>query len=126
MFRAKVKPVQLRRPWKAQFVISTDEDGVLPRNMAERDRVKTICVIEARLDNVTRIVKNRHWWNSGERYELAFFEIQLIPESTSLKFRLLSDGKLLNSEQDKVTVTWDTARVQSMSSLDPLDQMYLV
>jgi len=94
-------------------------------SMAERDLVRDLCVISVDLSRVTeRVVYNKHWWNFGRRYELAHFLVKLIPGHADLKFRLLNGKHLLNSEEDRVEVTWGAARVQSLQSIDELDRLY--
>ena len=108
-FKAKLQPAQLRRPWKAQFVLSTAPRDRLPPSVAKENNVRTLCIVEAMLDNVSRKVKNHHWWNFGMRYELALFEIRLIPGPADLKFQLWNDNKLVNSSDDSIEVRWGAA-----------------
>jgi hypothetical protein len=122
-FKAKLQPAQLRRPWKAQFVMSTVPREQLPSSIA-RDSVKNLCIIEAKLDNVSKTVRNHHWWNLGTRYELAVFDVRLIPGSADLKFQLLNNNRLINDEQDSVEVTWEAATNKSSPELNEMDHMY--
>lgn len=84
--------------------------------MAERALVRTLCVVTANIERVERVVRNRHWWNFGERYELAKLEAKLCPGYADLKIQLLSNGKQLNREDDKVDVRW------AMATTSPLLQ----
>lgn len=93
--------------------------------MAERDLVKTLCIVSANLQHVDRVICNKHWWNFGQRYELATLQIELVPGHADLKIRLLNGRRLVNNEEDHVEVSWDTARVQSLTSIDELDQIYV-
>jgi hypothetical protein len=123
-FKAKLQPAQLRRPWRAQFVLSTAPRGRLPPSVAKENDVKTLCIVEAMLSNVSRKVKNRHWWNFGVRYELALFDIKLIPGPADLKFQLWNDNKLINSDDDSIEVKWDAAvRNLSIPELEELNDM---
>ncbi|KAH0844994.1 hypothetical protein Z517_00879 [Fonsecaea pedrosoi CBS 271.37] len=126
MFKAKLSPAQYRKPWQAQFVVSTRPIDALPQSMAEKDHVRTLCTVTVDLKLVDRHVRNKHWWNFGERYELAHFRLRLIPGSFDLKFRLLSGGRLVNSEDDQVKVDWSGggSHRQSTTSNDDLDQWH--
>ena len=122
-FKAKLQPAQLRRAWKAQFVMSTLPREQLPSSIAGGN-VKNLCIIEARLDNVSRTVRNHHWWNFGTRYELAVFDVRLIPGSADLKFQLLNNNRLINDEQDSVEVTWEAAGNRFSPDLNEMDHMF--
>ncbi|KIW32228.1 uncharacterized protein PV07_03788 [Cladophialophora immunda] len=125
IFKAKLSPAQYRKPWKAQFVVSTRPADALPKSMAERDHVRTLCTVSVNLHLVERLVRNKHWWNFGERYELAHFRVKLIPGHADLKFRLISGGRLVNSEDDQVKVDWSSgSHRQSTTSNDDLDQWH--
>lgn len=126
LFKAKLTPAQRRKPWKAQFVLSTEQAESLPKSMAEKDLVRHLCFVSVDVEGVHRVVRNKHWWNFGERYELGSLVVKLIPGHADLRFRLLSAGRLLNSEEDRVEVNWGVSgRPASVSSADELDQMYL-
>jgi hypothetical protein len=122
-FKAKLQPAQLRRPWKAQFVMSTVPKEQLPPSVA-RDSVKNLCIVEAKLENVSKTVRNHHWWNLGTRYELAVFDVKLIPGSADLKFQLLNDNRLVNDEQDSVEVTWEAPDNKFAAELDEIDHVF--
>jgi hypothetical protein len=121
----KLQPAQLHRPWKAQFVMSTVPREQLPSSIA-RNGVKHLCIIEAKLDRVSKTVCNHHWWNLGTRYELAMFDVKLIPGSADLKFHLLNNNRLINDEQDSVEVTWEAATNRFSPGLNELDDMFRV
>ena len=124
-FKAKLQPAQLRRPWRAQFVLSTAPRGTLPPSIASENDVKTLCIVEAMLDNVSRKVKNHHWWNFGVRYELALFDIKLVPGPADLKFQLWNDNRLVNSDDDGIEVRWDAVvRDLSIPELDELNNTH--
>ena len=121
-FKAKLHPAQLRRPWKAQFVLSTAPRGHLPPSVAQENDVRTLCIVEAMLDNVSRKLKNHHWWNFGVRYELAVFDIKLIPGPADLRFQLWNDNRLVNSDNDSIEVQWEAAvRESSIPELEELN-----
>ena len=95
----------------------------LPSSIA-RDSVKNLCIIEAKLDNISKTLRNHHWWNLGTRYELAVFDVKLIPGSADLKFQLLNNNRIINDEQDSVEVTWEAARSKPSPELHEMDHMF--
>jgi len=104
--------------------MSTEPAENLPKSMAERDLVRDLCIISVDLSQVDRVVvHNKHWWNFGRRYTLAYFSVKLIPGHADLKLQFLSGGKLLNSGEDRFEVTWGAARAQSVN-MNELDQLY--
>jgi hypothetical protein len=127
-FKAKLSPAQYRKPWEAHFVVSTRPADALPKSMAEKDYVRSLCIVSVSLNQVHTIVRNKHWWNFGERYELADFVVKLIPGHADLQFRLFSGGRLVNGEDDHVKVDWSNggARCQSLTRMDELDQWHRV
>jgi hypothetical protein len=84
------------------------------------------CIISAKVDKMKRTVHNKHWWNSGRRYELAQFRLQLIPGHADLKFELRCGDELINNEEDRVQVAWGADRARmSITSMDGLSQPYV-
>lgn len=121
---AKLQQRQLQRPWKAQFVFSTAPPDQLPQSVA-RENVKNLCVVEASLQNVSKTLRNQHWWNLGRRYELALFDVKLVPGSADLKFQLLNNNQVINTEEDSVEVTWEAATKRPVPNINDLDSMYV-
>lgn len=106
--------------------MSTRGEEDLPRSMAEREFVRELCIVTVSLDKVERVSRNRHWWNFGERYELARFTVKLIPGYADLRFQFFSGGRLVNREDDRITVNWGNGgRAQSLTSVDELDRPYV-
>lgn len=103
--------------------MSTVPKEQLPPSVA-RDSVKNLCIIEAKLDNISKTVRNQHWWNLGTRYELAVFDVKLIPGSADLKFQLLNNDRLINDEQDSVEVTWEASDSRPIAEVDEMDNMF--
>jgi len=107
--RAKLQKTQLQKPWRAQFVISTERRENLPQGLSSVT-VKTLCIVEADLRFIDRVTKNGHWWQLGHRYELAEFDLKLIPGSADLKFQLWNNGRLITGENESVAVDWGAGR----------------
>jgi hypothetical protein len=120
--RAKIKPEQLRKPWKAQIVWSGEECDNLPKSIPN-ENAKDLCIVEASLERVQKVVKNDHWWSLGKRYHLAEFEVRVIPGSADLKFELSNMGRLVNTQNDTVQVDWDPPR-GSVGSIDHLNRPF--
>lgn len=89
--RAKLQKAQMQRPWRAQFVISTALRDRLPQDLTS-DNVRTLCIVEADLRHIERITKNGHWWQLGQKYELAEFDLRLVAGSADLRFQLWNHG----------------------------------
>lgn len=125
-FQAKLNPAQLHRPWKAQFVMSTCDVDDLPQSMAERETVREVCLISVNLAKVNKVVRNHHWWNSGPRYELAKFEVILVPGYADLKVILMSGNRVVNDDTDLIEVEWQTGmRAKLPGNLDAFDRPYV-
>src|SRR5947209_4573352 len=103
--RAKLNLKQVTRPWRAQFVISTERREHLPTDLTGT-KVKTLCIVEADLRYVDRITKNGHWWQLGQRYELVEFDLRLIAGSADLRFQLWSNGRLISDGNASIGVEW--------------------
>ena len=103
--RAKLQKAQLSRPWRAQFVLSTEKKEHLPNDLTSQN-VRTLCIVEADLRFIDRISKNAHWWQLGQKYELAEFDLRLIAGSADLRFQLWNHGRLITGENESVAVDW--------------------
>ena len=89
--------------------MSTVPRDQLPSSL-DQDGVKTLCVVESQLKDkpVEKKLKNRHWYNSGEKYLRVRFDVKVILGPADLKFQLWSKrGELLSSEHDPIQVKWD-------------------
>lgn len=103
--RAKLQKDQIKKPWRAQFVISTERREHLPTDFSSKN-VRTLCIVEADLRFIDRITKNGHWWQLGQKYELAEFDLKLIAGSADLKFQLWNKGRLVTGQNESVAVDW--------------------
>lgn len=103
--RAKLQKTQIQRPWRAQFVISAEKRDRLPTNLTATT-VRTLCIVEADLRFIDKVAKNAHWWQLGEKYELAEFDLRLIAGAADLKFQLWNNGRLVTGHNERVAVDW--------------------
>jgi hypothetical protein len=70
-------------------------------------RVHTVCVVRADVSQTKRIVKNGHWYNLSQRYELTLLDVRILPGSADLKVEVWNDGRKLNGENDQVEYKWE-------------------
>lgn len=98
--------MQLRQPWHAHFVMSTMPATQLPTALSD-PRVQTVCVVKADVSQTKRIVKNGHWYNLSQRYELTLLDVRILPGSADLKVEVWNDGRKLNGENDQVEFKWE-------------------
>lgn len=86
-------------------MLSTEKKEYLPNDLTSKT-VKTLCIVEADLRFIDRISKNAHWWQLGQKYELAEFDLRLIAGSADLRFQLWHHGRLITAENESVAVDW--------------------
>lgn len=98
--------MQLRQPWHAHFVMTMSPPPHLPTALAD-PRVQTVCVVQADVSQTKRVVKNGHWYNLSQRYELTLLDVRIIPGSADLKVEVWNDGRKLNGENDQVEFRWE-------------------
>lgn len=98
--------MQLRQPWNAHFVMTTSPPPHLPMALSDA-RVQTVCVVRADVSQTKRIVKNGHWYNLSQRYELTLLDVRILPGSADLKVEVWNDGRKLNGESDQVEFKWE-------------------
>ena len=59
-------------------------------------------------------LKNRHWYQRGEKYLRAKFDIKVILGAADLKFQLQSKTKdVLSKDHDEIQVKWELPRQNS-------------
>ena len=105
----KLKPGQEDLPWKTNIVMSTEPRERLPTSL-DQDGAKILCGVESVLKDkgVDVKMKNRHWYNSGERYMRVRFNIRVILGAADLKFRLQSKNNVvLSHDHDAIQAKWD-------------------
>ena len=55
-------------------------------------------------------LKNRHWYNRGEKFWRFKFDIKVVIGAADLKFQLLTkDKRVINEDHDSIEVTWQPA-----------------
>ena len=122
----KVKPGHEDRTWKTHTVMSTVSREQLPTSL-DQDGVQLLCSVECLLKDrgVDMKLKNRHWYNRGERYIRVRFNVKVVLGSADLKFRLESRGKqLLSKDHEAIHVKWDPAREAPTDDPDSIAAMY--
>src|SRR5436190_4922852 len=103
----KLNPGDGRKSWNAQIVMSTLPAHQLPRSMT-RGGAKLVCAVESVLGDVELKLKNRHWYNTGEMYLRAKFDVKVILGAADLKFQLWSKGgRIISKDHDTISVKWD-------------------
>ena len=89
--------------------MSTLPRNQLPRSL-DQDGVQILCEVESNLRDkaVATKLKNRHWWNRGEKYIRVQFDINVIIGAADLKFQLQSkDRQILSVGDNAIRVDWD-------------------
>jgi hypothetical protein len=98
------------KPWKAQIVTSSLPADQLPQSMT-RGGAKLECAVESALGDVEMKLKNRHWYNLGDKYVRAKFDVKVILGAADLKFQLWSKGgRIISRDHDVISVRWDPPR----------------
>ena len=108
----RVKPGDEYKPWKTNIIMSTEPLERLPTCLGQ-DGAKIICGIESVLKDkgVDMKMKNRHFFNRGERFLRARFDVKVILGAADIKFQLQSkNGVVLNSDHDAIKVRWEPPR----------------
>ena len=105
----KVKPGNEGNPWRTNIIMSTEPRERLPTNLGQ-DGAKIVCGVESVLKDkgIDMKLKNRHWYNKGEKYFRVRFDVKVILGAADLKFQLESkDKKVLSTDHDTIQVRWD-------------------
>ena len=70
-------------------------------------------------------LKNRHWYQRGEKYLRAIFDIKVILGAADLKFQLQSKTKdVLSKDHDEIQVKWELPGQNSADDDDGLAAPY--
>jgi hypothetical protein len=120
----KIKPGDEGKTWKTQVVMSMLSKEHLPRSL-KRNGAKVLCGVESVLKDVEMKCKNRHWYNSGERYLRANFDVKVILGAADLKFQIWSkNGQVCSRDHDAIEVKWDPPEEISNAGEDNMAAMY--
>ena len=104
-----VKPGDEGKPWKTKIIMSTEPPERLPTCL-DQDGAKVICGIESVLKDkgVDMKMKNRHFFNRGEKFLRIRFDVKVILGAADIRFQLRSkNGVVLSSDHDAIQVKWD-------------------
>lgn len=86
-----------------------------------------MCDVESILQDkgVEMKLKNRHWFQRGEKYLRAKFNIKVILGAADLKFQLQTkDRTVLSNDHDAIDVKWEAPKQNSADKGDGLAAMY--
>lgn len=123
-YKMKIRPGDESKTWKTQVVMSLAPSEQLPRSM-KQDGAKLLCDVESVLNDVEMKLKNRHWYNRGDRYLQANFDVKVILGAADLKFQLWSKGgRICSRDHDTIDVKWDPPRDISNAREDNMAAMY--
>lgn len=93
-FKRKLNLGQENMPWSTQVVMSSLPASQLPRSL-KKDGARAVCAVESILKQQDLKLKNRHWYNTKQRYYRAEFNVRVLILAASLKFEIVGkDGKL--------------------------------
>lgn len=95
--------------------MSTEPPERLPTSL-DQDGAKVLCGIESVLKDkgVDMKVKNRHFYNRGERFLRVRFDVRVILGAADLRFQIQSkNGVVLSTDHDAIQVKWDPPRQSS-------------
>jgi len=98
----------------------------LPASLSQ-DGAKRLCDVESVLKDkgVEMKLKNRHWYNRGDKYLRAKFNIQVILGAADLKFQLQTkDRMILSNDHDAIEVKWEAPKQTSVADGGGLAVMY--
>ena len=108
----KLKPGEEDKPWKTNIIMSTEPSERLPTCL-DQDGAKIICGIESVLKDkgVDMKMKNRHFFNRGEKFLRVRFDVKVILGAADIRFQIQSkNGVVLSSDHDAIQVRWDPPR----------------
>lgn len=122
----KMSPGKEAQLWQTHVVMSTVPRDQLPQSLSQ-DGAKRLCEVESVLENkgVEMKVKNRHWYNRGNEYVRAKFNIKVILGAADIKFQLQTkDEKVFSNTHDTIEVRWEASKRTSAHDGDGMAIMY--
>lgn len=107
------KPFQLKtnlgreaEPWRVSIVMSHLPLDRLPHNMCQNG-VQRVCDLDISTENVSRKLKNRHWYNMGPSFWRTTFDVKVVVGPADLSFQLWSkDKRIRSSSHEPIAVKW--------------------
>ena len=108
-FNIKRKPGQEDQPWETKIVMSGASKDLLPTNI-NHEAAKKLCEVSSALKDkdIDMKLKNRHWYNRGDKYWRCRFDVKVVVGAADLKFLLLTkDKKVISKDHDPVRVRWE-------------------
>ena len=111
-YAMKIEPGKEGRLWQTHVVMSTLPRAQLPSGL-NQGGAKRLCEINSVLQDkgVDMKRKNRHWYNRGEQYVRARFNIKVILGAADIKFQLESkDQNVLSNDHDTIEVQWEDTK----------------
>lgn len=100
-FKRKLNLGQENMPWSTQVVMSSLPANQLPRSL-KKDGARAVCAVESILKQQDLKLKNRHWYNTKQRYYRAEFNVRVLILAASLKFEIVGkDGKFFLIKKDR-------------------------
>lgn len=120
-YKLKLKPISSGQSFKTQIVMSDLPETQLPKSMKySNGQVIPVCSINASLDKVEMKMKNRHWYNRGEKYRLAEFNVNVVLGHADLTFQVHDkSGQKLNTVDDPISVSWSPPQGNSHGENEP-------
>jgi len=122
----KIPPGKESGKWLTGIVMSTLPAEHLPSNI-NQDGVEKICTVHSVLKESVgdAKLKNRHWYNRGEKYLRLRFNIKVILGAADIRFQLHSkDGQILSGEHNAIQVKWETPARRNEEDDDGLAVVY--
>ena len=107
--------------------MSTVPPEHLPTSL-DQDGVQLLCSVESLLKDpgIDMKLKNRHWYDRGEKYIRVRFNVKVVLGSADLKFQLESRGKqLLSRDHEVIQVNWDPPKESRVDDPDSIAAMYM-
>lgn len=105
-FQLKTDPGRESEPWRVSIVMSTFPLNKLPQNMCQNG-VQRVCDLDISTENVTRKLKNRHWYSMGPTFWRTTFDVKVVVGPADLSFQLWSkDKRIRSSTHEPIAVKW--------------------
>lgn len=96
----------------------------LPSSLRQ-DGAKQLCNVESMLQGLDMKLKNRHWYNRGEKYFRVTFNVKVILGAADLKFQIASkNGMVMSREHEAIQVKWEPPKEVISTDQANMDGMY--